>query len=195
MMYVDNAKPFSRIFQNSSIILQIFSNCLIKKGEEDISNQLKVASKTFSVPIDQLDKTIKRFLKETEKSGKTKVTDLSEASKHLFNEWKKFESFTKSIKNIQKKIITNIMFFIFNKALDAFKKDLRKNRLPDFETIFIIALSYKKIGDFNNAIKYFEESLILQNDNSNIIAQLADCYALIDQEVESTLIFFISYYC
>ena len=112
-----------------------------------------------------------------------------EKGKTLFKEWKKFENFTKSIKNIHKKVITNTMFFIFNTALDAFKKDLRKNRLLDFETSFIIALSYKKIGDFKNAIKYFEESFSIQNDNSNIIAQLADCYALIDQEKKAKLLF------
>ncbi len=117
------------------------------------------------------------------------INESYEKGKSLFNEWKKFENFTKSIKNIQNKVITNIMFFIFNTALDAFKKDLRKDRLPDFETIFIIALSYKKIGDFKNAIKYFEESIKIQNDSSNIIAQLADCYALIDQEKKAKLLF------
>ncbi len=117
------------------------------------------------------------------------INDNYEKGKTLFKEWKKFETFANSIKNVQKKAITNIMFFILNTALDAFKKDLRENRISDFETIFIIALSYKKIGDFKNSIKYFEESLNLQNDNSNIIAQLADCYALIDQEKKAKLLF------
>lgn len=117
------------------------------------------------------------------------INDNYEKGKILFKEWKKFEIFANSMKNVQKKAITNIMFFILNAALDAFKKDLRENRISDFETIFIIALSCKKIGDYKNSIKYFEESLILQNDNSNIIAQLADCYALIDQEKKAKLLF------
>ena len=42
------------------------------------------------------------------------INENYEKGKALFNEWKKFENFTKSIKNIQKKVKTNILFFIFN---------------------------------------------------------------------------------
>lgn len=107
----------------------------------------------------------------------------------LFEEWKKFEKFISSIKNIQKKVSGSIMFYIFSTALDFFKKDLKKNKILDIQTSFMIALSYKKIGDFNNAIKYFEEVLSVENFNSNTLAQLADCYALIDQDKKAKLIF------
>ena len=118
-----------------------------------------------------------------------KLNDNYEKGKLIFNEWKKFEKFSKSLKNIHSKVISNVMFYIFNSALEAFKKEIRENRILDFETYYIIALSYKKIGDFKNAIKYFEETLNIENDNSNIIAQLADCYALIDEEKKAKLLF------
>ncbi|MCK4797218.1 MAG: hypothetical protein KAT05_07535 [Spirochaetes bacterium] len=117
------------------------------------------------------------------------INDNYEKGKKLFEEWKKFETFIHSIRNIQSKVISNIMFFVFNKALEAFKKDIRENRILDFQTSFMIALSYKKIGDFENAIKYFEETLSIENNNSNVIAQLADCYALIDQDKNAKILF------
>ena len=59
------------------------------KEQNNVSEQLKKASKLLSVSIDQLDKTIKRFLKETGEVQKTMVTSLPEACNQLFKEWKK----------------------------------------------------------------------------------------------------------
>jgi len=56
----------------------------------DVSNQLQETAELFSVPAQQLQKTIQRFLKETKlKKEKTTVDNLLEACKNLFVEWKK----------------------------------------------------------------------------------------------------------
>jgi len=57
--------------------------------EENISKELEDTSKVFIVPIPQIEKTIKRFLNETNLKEKKKVRNLKEASQDLFNEWKK----------------------------------------------------------------------------------------------------------
>jgi len=59
------------------------------KEQNNVSEQLKKASKLLSVSMDQLDKTIKRFLKETGEIQKTMVPSLPEACNQLFKEWKK----------------------------------------------------------------------------------------------------------
>jgi alanyl-tRNA synthetase len=59
------------------------------EDEENISKQLEETSKIFTVPILQIEKTIKRFLNETKIKGKKNVRSLHEASEDLFNEWKK----------------------------------------------------------------------------------------------------------
>jgi len=69
------------------------------KNHDNVSEQLKEVSKIFSVPVDQLDKTIKRFLKETKKFEKKTLKDLIEACKHLFQEWKKSQKNKKKISN------------------------------------------------------------------------------------------------
>ncbi len=59
------------------------------KEKNNISEQLKEASKLLSVSIGQLDKTINRFLRETGKIQKTTVNNLQDACNQLFKEWKK----------------------------------------------------------------------------------------------------------
>ncbi|UCF13467.1 MAG: alanine--tRNA ligase [Thermoplasmatales archaeon] len=67
------------------------------KEQKNVTNELKDASKLLSVSMDQLDKTIKRFLKEIGKKEKTIVIDLTEACKHLFNEWKNVQKKKKKV--------------------------------------------------------------------------------------------------
>jgi len=78
------------------IVKLISSNYLIKESK-DISGQLRQISRIFSVPIDQLNKTLKRFLKEADIEGKIKVNNLVEASEHLFNKWKKSQKDKKKV--------------------------------------------------------------------------------------------------
>jgi alanyl-tRNA synthetase len=65
------------------------------KEQKDISGQLKEVAAIFSVPVEQLEKTIQRFVKETGAKEKTAVADLREACNHLFKAWKKTRKRTK----------------------------------------------------------------------------------------------------
>ena len=78
-------------------IIKSISSAYTVKEKNDISEQLKEVTKIFSVPVEQLEKTMDRFLKET-KIGKTKtVKDLKEASIDLFEKWKKTQKDKKKV--------------------------------------------------------------------------------------------------
>lgn len=70
-------------------IVEILEPYYTIKNKEDISNQLKQVSRLFSVPNNQIGKTLKRFIKEVEPTRKTPVEDLLSACSHLFKNWKK----------------------------------------------------------------------------------------------------------
>lgn len=78
-------------------IVKLLSSNYIIKESKDISGQLKKVSKIFSVPIDQLNKTLNRFLKESGIKGKITVKTLVDASSHLFDEWKKNQKNKKKV--------------------------------------------------------------------------------------------------
>jgi len=78
-------------------IVKTLSNVYDIKTQKNVSEQLKSVSKIFSVPVEQVDKTIKRFLKETEGQEKTTVNSLIDACNHLFNEWKKTQKDKKKV--------------------------------------------------------------------------------------------------
>ncbi len=78
-------------------IIDILGSRYEIKNQDNISEQLREVSKIFSVPVGQLDKTIKRFLKETKKLEKETVKDLIEACSHLFQEWKNSQKDKKKV--------------------------------------------------------------------------------------------------
>lgn len=66
------------------------------KEDKDLSKQIQEVSKIFSVPSDQIEKTIGRFLEEAE-IKKKRVNTLKEACEDLFTEWKKSQKDKKKV--------------------------------------------------------------------------------------------------
>ncbi|RLF37438.1 MAG: alanine--tRNA ligase [Thermoplasmata archaeon] len=95
----------NKIYDKLVDILSVAYN--IKK-HENTSEQLKKISKFFSVSIDQLDKTLKRFIKETRFGEKENVNTLFEACKRLFEKWKKTQKERKKVSPDElKKLLRN----------------------------------------------------------------------------------------
>jgi alanyl-tRNA synthetase len=69
-------------------VTDLLSSAYRITDHENIAEQLHQTEKFFSVSADQLEKTIQRFLKESNKKDVTTVTSLIDACGHLFNEWK-----------------------------------------------------------------------------------------------------------
>lgn len=68
---------------------------ITEKG--DITEEIKTITTLFSVPVEQLPKTIKRFIKEAQIHTSTTVPTATDASNRLFNEWKKSQKKKKDV--------------------------------------------------------------------------------------------------
>jgi alanyl-tRNA synthetase len=128
-------------------IVKTISSSYEIKEKKNVSEQLKEVSKIFSVPIDQLDKTLKRFQKETRTKEKKTVKNLIEASKNLFEEWKKTR---KTIKRS------------FSLNADLYREERIKTKDKEIKIIFEIVPRDK------NPIKYAHE----KTEQEGIIAYL-----------------------
>jgi len=86
----EESKLYAQIVETLSLTYEI-------KEQKNVSEQLKEVSKIFSVPSNQLNKTIKRFLNEAKFNQKKTVMDLRDACKDLFDEWKKTQKMKKQV--------------------------------------------------------------------------------------------------
>jgi len=87
--------------KNYEKIVEILKTSYHIENKENISEELQTVADIFSVQIDQIEKTIKRFLKETEIKEKTNVKNLKDASKDLFEKWKNTQKNKKKISTDQ----------------------------------------------------------------------------------------------
>ena len=78
-------------------IIKVFEPWYRITTHDHISDELKKTQELFSVPIDQLQQTIKRFIKESNPKQSQTYTWLSQASAHLFDEWKKTQKQKRTI--------------------------------------------------------------------------------------------------
>ena len=79
-------------------ILMVLGSVYVVEGAHQVSDELQKTAKMFSVSVDQLEKTLQRFLGETKKKeGKVRVKSLDEACVHLFEEWKRSQKLKKTV--------------------------------------------------------------------------------------------------
>ena len=87
-------KEENKLYMN---ILEIIKDRYHIQNQENFSEQLLKSSRILSVSVNQLNKTVKRFLKDVEIDRKISVKDLPEMCTHLFNTWKKTQKNKKII--------------------------------------------------------------------------------------------------
>jgi len=78
-------------------LVEILAHTYKIQTHDQIPQQIQQISTLFSVPHDQLQKTLHRFLKETKLQGPYQVNTLLDAGEHLFSEWKKSKKQGKTI--------------------------------------------------------------------------------------------------
>jgi alanyl-tRNA synthetase len=78
-------------------IMQTLTSCYIINDEANCSEQLEKACEIFSVPVEQMPRTIKRFLNEANIKGQYEVDTLVDACEHLFSTWKQARKQEKAV--------------------------------------------------------------------------------------------------
>ncbi|HIH28989.1 MAG TPA: alanine--tRNA ligase [Thermoplasmata archaeon] len=87
-------------------VIDMLSSVYSITDHENITEQLRETEKFFSVSAEQLEKTLQRFLHETNKKEPTTEKTLVDACNHLFNEWKNTQ---KQKKMVSSDIIEQLM--------------------------------------------------------------------------------------
>jgi tetratricopeptide (TPR) repeat protein len=182
----DNNESINKTNQNCSHSLELLKRGKIKEARIIFEEIFKNDYTNF---IAESGIKCSRFWDDRIDSLKDSKFEPIEKAEYFFNEWIKFENFFNLINRLDLTVKNNISFFIFNTIIDLIINDNRfnENTFPDL--YLILGISYKKIGDFNNSIKYLKDALTYSTDDANILSQLADCYALLNEHKKAKLLF------
>ena len=129
-----------------------------------------------------------------------KIDTSADRAAYLLDQWAAFRSFAARIGDLPERCYQDIKHYIHATAVAY----LLQTPAPDFPAagstqyarpgaqtrrLLLIGHSFKAMGDFANAIRYLEDARRLDRHWAPLLAELADCYSLIE-ETRTAKIFF-----
>lgn len=118
-----------------------------------------------------------------------KISDPFERGEYLMKQWKSFLTFLQRDENNFEQGKYSLKQWVFTQALNDFIVLLEGPAAGDPEILFRIGRCYKGKGNYKKALEYLEACNHQKADDPKIIAELADCYAFIN-ETQAAKIFF-----
>jgi tetratricopeptide (TPR) repeat protein len=102
-------------------------------------------------------------------------------SEYLYNEWKAFTIFLKRLKTPFTQGVSVIKQWVFQTALTGYLNASSNMGSSDEELLLRIGKCYKGMGDYDKALEYLESVSRKKRDDPEILGELADCYAFINE--------------
>ncbi len=180
-----------RVTNNQNVVSAILQQTrdIIKKGDFDearseLENALSIDFNSSDV-ITGL-KYVNFWIER--KSRFYSVSGHFERGMYLFRQWEKFQDFVEKNGGKDEMTLYALKYWVFSQALYHFLEIL--NHSPDdYEMLIKIGISYKNLGDYCKALEYLEYASRKKSDDSELLSEMADCYAFIN-EVRAAKIYF-----
>jgi tetratricopeptide (TPR) repeat protein len=158
----------------------------------DFSKASEILSEALSIEFDQEEVVTALKCATFWKERESKLTSLGDDKKRgefLLNQWNIFVYFLENVSPLSEACLYAIRQFVFGRGLQYFEKALKERGSHDSDVLFRIGKCYKGKGDYEHALQYFETTSHQKTDDPEVLAELADCYAFIN-EVKASKVFF-----
>ncbi len=108
----------------------------------------------------------------------------------LLAQWKRFTAFIGEEAKRHEQAVYAVKKGVFSLALENYQRMLNeKNKTLKAEMLYKTGLCHKLLGNYETAIRFFQDANTLQPNSADIFAKLADCYALCGEEKTAKVLF------
>ena len=161
-------------------------------GEGDFTESEKYLEKALSIDLDNAEVLSALKCAHFWKSRSLRVDRLQdplERGEYFMKEWRNFDSFSRSFLGRFGRCLLSIKLWVFGRALASYKGTQQEDEGLDREILFRIGRCYKALGNYEKALALLEMSNNRKREDPEILAELADTYALIN-EMKASKVFF-----
>ncbi|MBN2444744.1 MAG: tetratricopeptide repeat protein [Spirochaetales bacterium] len=109
------------------------------------------------------------------------VNDKFERAEFLLGQWDFFTQFLTHIGETSERCLYSIKQFAFGKALKLYLEIFDDSGFYDADVLLKLGRCYKALGNFDKAIEYLGIAHQQRTGSAVILAELADCYSLINE--------------
>ncbi len=117
------------------------------------------------------------------------LSDPFEKGEFLLKEWRSFTQFLKRIGTNYDRCSYSIRQFVFGQALFNYMRLYDETTGSDTDILFRLGKCYKGLGNYGKGVEFFERASHQKADDPEILAELADCYAFVN-EMRASKVFF-----
>ena len=108
----------------------------------------------------------------------------------LLEQWKRFTAFIGEEAKRHEQAVYAVKKGVFSLALENYQRMLNeKNKTLKAEMLYKTGLCHKLLGNYETAIRFFQDANTVQPNSADIFAELADCYALCGEEKTAKVLF------
>jgi tetratricopeptide (TPR) repeat protein len=109
------------------------------------------------------------------------ISDPVERGEYLLKEWLNFKRYLASGALIFEAASYACRLWLFSHAIDSYQRALHRANVPDPDILFRIGRCLKANGDYEGAIEFFENVLQSKRQDAELLGELADCYAFLNE--------------
>ncbi len=118
------------------------------------------------------------------------ITDPYDRTAYLEQQWEVFQSFVGRLEEASERTLFDIRRYVMAECLRGYRslQKIHPER-EDADLLMRMARSFKGLGDYASAIEHLQHACRKQPQSAAILAELADCYASIDEERNARVLF------
>lgn len=123
-----------------------------------------------------------------EKSRRYHFLPQNERADFLLESWKSFNEVVLSrLEFFPDRALFAIRGWLFGRAAQYIEVQLKEKESPDL--YLKLGRAYKMRGDYDLAIEAYSEGVSMSREDPRLLAELADCYAIVDEEANARIFF------
>jgi tetratricopeptide (TPR) repeat protein len=181
----------TRLVAEKTEINRILKNAYsaLKRGEfaEGIGLLQKAGEMNSNMP--EITEAVRCAVYWRERKEKSEHMDHYVQSEYLMDEWNNFTKQPSPLEHLAPHCFYSIKYHIYTLALENYLALADANEIFDFESLLRIGRLYKGLGNYESAIEILEHANQVKHNDPQVLADLADCYAQID-EIKPAKLFF-----
>jgi tetratricopeptide (TPR) repeat protein len=166
-------------------VYTLFKDGNFKESITELENALKI---DFEYPGIIIALKCANFWIERQKRIES-MTDNYETGEYLMTQWNHFSDYSGKLEKISEKCLFNIKQYVFSLALKNYLILHNSSKIYETDILLRIGRCYKGIGNYDKALEFIELASQQKSGSAEIMAELADCYSLINEERASKAFF------
>jgi len=187
---------FRKIMDHSqearSDIEEMLNNSHILLRQGNFQDAKVILNKALSLDFDK-DEVITALKSisfwEERKIKLLSIQEDKQRGEYLFDQWENYLVFIQRCNSVCDELHYPLKQWVFGQALTYFQSEADQKGKHDPELLCFLGRAYKGVGDYEHAVEYFEIANHQKQDDPEILAELADSYAFIN-EIKAAKVFF-----